>query len=72
MDTVLSLVVLAAIVLVIAAYFTWRRGGRQQAVLMLILALVGIANVLIWTLPDSKGTSPAEQIEAAKSEGATR
>lgn len=72
LDTVLSLLVLAAIALVIAAVFAFRRGARQQAVLMLVLAAVGVANVLIWTVPDNKGTSPAEQLETAKSEGATR
>ncbi|MCB2084355.1 MAG: hypothetical protein H6920_03600 [Sphingomonadaceae bacterium] len=72
MDTVLSLVVLAAIGLFLAAIFAWRRGARQQAVLMAILALVGIANVAIWTVPDKQGTSPVEKLEAAKSDAATR
>ena len=71
MDIVLSLVVLAALGLLAAAWFAWQRGNRQQAVLMAILALVGIVNVLIWTLPNAKGTSPVEQIDAAKPEGAT-
>ncbi len=72
MDTVLSLVVLAAIVLVGAAIFAFRRGARQQALLMLVLAAVGVANVLIWTVPDAAGTSPAEKLDTAKSEGASR
>lgn len=72
MDTMLSLLVLAAIALVMAAVFAFRRGARQQAVLMLVLAAVGIVNVLIWTVPDAGGTSPAEKLETAKSEDSAR
>ncbi|WP_128892116.1 hypothetical protein [Erythrobacter sp. HKB08] len=69
MDLILSLVVLAAIGLCIAAWFAWKRGSRQQAVLMFVLALVGVVNVLIWTVPDSEGTSPVDKIEAATPSG---
>ena len=52
MDFVLSLVMLAAIALVIGAAWLWRRGGaRRQAWLMLVLAGVMLANVAIWSLP---------------------
>jgi hypothetical protein len=59
MDLVLSIVVLAAIVLVGGAVWQWRRGGaRKQVGLMLVLAVVMIANVLILAIPDSSGTAP--------------
>jgi hypothetical protein len=58
-DTVLSIVALAALALVAGALYLWRRGGaRKQAGLMLVLAVVMIVNVLIWTVPDSDGTAP--------------
>ncbi len=62
MDTVLSVVVLAAIALVAGGLWQWRRGeGRKQAVLMLVLAVVMIVNVLIWALPQSSGTAPMDR-----------
>ena len=62
MDTVLSVVTLAALALVGGAIYLWRRGGaRKQAGLMLVLAAVMIVNVLIWTLPDGSGTAPIER-----------
>lgn len=66
MDLVLSLVVLAAILLVVGAIFLWRRtGDLKQPALMVLLALIAIGNVLIWTIPTADGTSPIEQAEAA-------
>jgi len=47
MDIALSLVVLTIIALVIGATFLVRRGNRQQAVLMLVLAAVMAANVAL-------------------------
>ena len=61
MDLILSLVMLTAVALIAGAVFQWRRGGRRQAGLMLVLAAVMIANVLIWTVPDSSGTAPLER-----------
>lgn len=62
MNAILSVVMLAALALVAGAVFLWRRGGAaKQAWLMLALAVVMIANVLIWTLPDSRGTAPIER-----------
>lgn len=69
LSTVLSLLVMAAMALVVAAIAVWRRGGRRNAVLMVVLALVAALNVAIWTVPDSKGDSPmsrADQIEQAE------
>ena len=64
MDTVLSVVALTALALVAGAIYLWRRGGRKQAGLMLVLAVVMIANVLIWTIPDSGGTAPIDRAAA--------
>ena len=61
MDTVLSVVALAALALVAGAIYLWRRGVRKQAGLMLVLAVVMMVNVLIWTLPDSGGTAPIDR-----------
>lgn len=61
MSTVLSLLVLGAVVLVLGAVRLWRRGGsRQQAVLMLLLAVVMAVNVVIWTVPDATGVAPVK------------
>ncbi len=62
MDAILSLLVLVAIALVAAAVWRWRRGGASKQVwLMILLAVVMIANVLIWTIPDSSGTAPVDR-----------
>lgn len=62
MPLVLSILVLAAIALVIGAIALLRRGGsRKQAALMLLLAVIAAANVAIWTVPDASGTSPLAQ-----------
>lgn len=61
MDTVLSIVALAAFALVAGAVYLWTRGVRKQAGLMLVLAVVMMVNVLIWTLPDSGGTAPIDR-----------
>lgn len=62
MNAVLSLLVLAIFLLPLLALTMWRRGARQQAVLMLVLALVAALNVAIWTLPDAAGNTPAGQV----------
>ena len=65
MDAVLSVLVLTAIALAGGALFLWRRGGATKQVwLMLLLAVVMIANVLIWTIPDSSGTAPMDRAAA--------
>jgi hypothetical protein len=62
LDTVLSILVLAAIFLVIGAAALWRRGGQTRQVwLMLLLAAIVVGNVLIWTVPDSTGKAPVSQ-----------
>ena len=68
-DVVLSIVMLAAILLVVGAYALWRRSGEiKQPALMVLLALIAVANVLIWTVPTADGTSPIEQAEAAEAD----
>ena len=57
-DTILSILVLAAIAMVIGAIAWWRRGKRKQAALMLALAAVIAGNVAIWVVPDGSGKAP--------------
>ena len=62
MDTILSVVVLAAIALIGGAIFLWRRDGlKKQVWLMLLLATIMLANVLIWALPDAGGEAPIDR-----------
>jgi hypothetical protein len=62
MDTILSVLVLAAVALVGGAILLWRRDGlKKQVWLMLLLALIMIGNVLIWTVPDKDGTAPIDR-----------
>lgn len=57
--TVLSIMVLSALILLGAAIHLWRsRGVTRQAALMLVLAIVIAINVAIWTFPDSSGEAP--------------
>lgn len=63
LDFALSITVLAALALLGGAAWLWRRDGyRKQAVLMVVLALIAIANVAIWTLPDGEGRAPIGQL----------
>lgn len=64
-DFALSIVVLAAILLVGGAIFLFRRGRITQGWLMIALALVMAANVAVWLVPygDSDDT-PAERAAA--------
>lgn len=61
LDLVLSILVLAAFALAGGAIVLWRRGQRQQALLMLVLAGVMAVNVGIWVLPDEAGQVPVGQ-----------
>ena len=67
MDIVLGIVMLAAFALVGGAIFFWRRTGQvKQPALMVVLALVMVANVLIWTVPDVSGDAPVDRIDAVE------
>jgi len=66
-DLVFSIVMLAALFLLLGAYLYWRRTGEtKQPALMVLLAVIAIGNVLIWTVPTSDGSSPVDLIEAAE------
>ena len=62
-DTILSIIMLAAIALVIGAVVLWRKGIGKQALLMLILAMVMVVNVAIWLVPTDSGETPASLAE---------
>ena len=66
-DVVLSIVMLAVILLIVGAFYLWKRTGElKQPALMVVLALIAVVNVLIWTVPGSDGTRPLDQAEAAE------
>jgi len=66
-STVLSILVLAAIALLVGAFILWRKvGASRQVTLMVILAVVAIANVAIWTVPDADGNAPIGQLAAPR------
>lgn len=54
---VLSIAMLTAIALIFGAIALFRRGQRKQPALMLLLAVVMIANVVIWSIPTKSGQS---------------
>ncbi|MEQ5787152.1 hypothetical protein J3454_04530 [Erythrobacter sp. NFXS35] len=65
-DIVLSIVMLAALALLAGAFVLWRRTGQvKQPALMVLLAVIAVANVLIWTVPSEGGEAPIAQIKAA-------
>lgn len=57
----LSVAMLGVFALLAGAIVLWRRGVKKQAGLMVVAGLVLLANVLIWTVPDSGGVSPADR-----------
>ncbi len=64
LDAVLSITDLAAILLIIGAFFLWRRTGNvKNALLMVLLAAVALMNVAILTLPDAGGEAPLDKLE---------
>ena len=69
LDLVLSLVMLAALALLGGAWLLWRRGLKRQASLMLVLAVVMLANLAIWSLPDRSGRAPADLAREAAPAG---
>lgn len=62
LDLVLSILVLAAIALVIGAAVLWRRGGRtKQVLLMLLLAAIVAGNLALWLVPYENGKVPLSE-----------
>ncbi|HEY7805847.1 MAG TPA: hypothetical protein VIC34_01480 [Croceibacterium sp.] len=58
-DLMLSLLMLAAIALIVGAIVRWRREGFVRHVwLMLIAAAVMLANVAIWAIPGDDMNAP--------------
>jgi hypothetical protein len=50
-STLMSIVMLAALVLLVfGAKFAWARTYRKQGLLMMLVAVILVANVLIWVL----------------------
>lgn len=64
LDTVLSLVVLAAALLLFGGYMLWERtGNMKNAALMVVLAVIAVVNVMIWTVPTADGEAPLDKVE---------
>jgi len=57
-DTILSIMMLAAIALLLGAVAAWRKASRKQALLMAVLAVVIAANVAVWVVPGKDGKAP--------------
>lgn len=63
MATIISIMMLAALALTLGAISLWRRGAsRRQFALMLVVALVIVANVVLWTMPIGDSAPPIQQV----------
>jgi hypothetical protein len=70
-DLILSLAVLASFALLGGAFYLWRKqGANRQSLLMAIMAVVLMANVLIWAapMPGPAGAGAAEGTGTAAAE----
>jgi hypothetical protein len=57
-NLILSLATFAAFLLLFGAWKLWRRDGAAQKMwLMIAAALVILANIAIWVVPDEQGKS---------------
>ncbi len=65
-ELVLSLLMLAAFLLIAGGVVLWRRGVRKQAGMMIVLAMVALLNVAIWTVPDTGGQAPVDRLQQAE------
>jgi len=64
MNTVLSILMLAAVGLLLGAFVLWRKGGPlKQVLMMVLLSIIAVANVAIWTVPDVEGDAPLDKLE---------
>lgn len=67
MNLILSLLMVGAIAMIVAAIGVWRRGGaRRQVWLMLIAAAVMLANVAILAVPLPDAATPAGGADLAR------
>ena len=58
-ETILSVVTMAAIALVIGAIYIWKNSGfGKKPALMLILAVILLGNAAILSIPNERGVSP--------------
>lgn len=56
-DLLLSLTMLSAVALIAGGVVLWvKRGEKRKALLMMVAALVALANVAIWSLPAPTAT----------------
>lgn len=60
MDWILSILVLAALAMLLGAWLAWRNGDPKRALLMIVLAAVMAGNVAIWAMPTPEGAMPAQ------------
>jgi hypothetical protein len=65
LDTVMSITVLAAFVLMGGSIWLWRKQGPgKQSILMMILAFIMLFNVVIWAIP-LEGTESGADMNAS-------
>lgn len=70
-DLILSLAVLSSFALLGGAFYLWRKqGANRQSILMAIMAVVLMANVLIWAapMPEQAGGGAAEGTDTTAAE----
>lgn len=60
LDTVLSIIVLASVILFVGAWYMFKRGNQKQARLMVLLGFVMVANVVIWLIPMKDGSNAVD------------
>jgi len=61
LDTVMSITVLAAFVLMGGSIWLWRKQGPgKQSILMMVLAFIMLMNVVIWAIPMEPELSGAD------------
>jgi hypothetical protein len=60
-NIILSAATFTVVLLLYGAFRLWRRDGMgKQSILMISAALVIVANIAIWTVPDKNGKSLAD------------